>query len=168
MIKICNLIKFFNSAESEFLTNSKALFLQVTVSSLDMSAVKQKCRLSLNLSRELSVSETLPVKSQRHHGSGARDHYHHSKFEMTDITLSSELFLAPEMMYASLDLPARLAEVTRDLPDHLLKECFSNIIITGNFIISIVPTLSNNDCQFQGVTQGCKALTKDSQGTCES
>ena len=92
-----------------------------------MSAVKQKCRLSLNLPREHSVSETLHVKSQR-----AEDSYHAQKLEMTEISLSSELFLAPEMMFASLDLPARVAEATQDLPDHLLKECFSNILVTGN------------------------------------
>ena len=53
---------------------------------------------------------------------------------MTEITMSSELFLAPEMMYASLDLPERVAEATRDLPDHVLKECFSNILITGTYL----------------------------------
>jgi hypothetical protein len=50
---------------------------------------------------------------------------------MTEITMSSELFLAPEMMYTSLDLPERVAEATKDLPDPVLKECFSNILITG-------------------------------------
>lgn len=100
-------------------------FFQITVSSLDMAAVKQKCRISLNLSREQFVSETLPVKSQKSAGN------FHSKLEMTEISLSSELVIAPEMMYASLDLPSRVAEATKDLPDVVLKECFSNIIITG-------------------------------------
>ena len=126
---------------------SQCIFLpfQTTVSSLDTSAVKQKCRLSLNLNREnsdycrasmpsssssnattassaSSMSETLHIKSQRDS---------HRKLEMTEVTLSSELFLAPEMMYASLDLPGMVVECTRDLPDHVLKECFSNILITG-------------------------------------
>ena len=96
----------------------------ITVSSLDMSAIKQKCRLSLNLSREHSVSETLHVKSQ--------SDQNHQKFDVAEVTMSSELFIAPEMMYASLDLPARVAEATRDLADHVLKECFSNILITGD------------------------------------
>lgn len=112
----------------------------ITVSSLDNSAVKQKCRLSLNLNREQSVSETLHVKSQRENSSNPSmsGYYnnpyhmvHHQKLEMTEITMSSELFVAPEMMYALLDLPERVAEATRDLPDHVLKECFSNILITG-------------------------------------
>ena len=33
--------------------------------------------------------------------------------------------------YYFLDLPERVAAATRDLPDHVLKECFSNILITG-------------------------------------
>ena len=32
---------------------------------MDNSAVKQKCRMSLNLPREQSVSETIHVKSKR-------------------------------------------------------------------------------------------------------
>jgi hypothetical protein len=43
------------------------------------------------------------------------------------------LFQAPEMMYASLDLPGMVQEATKDLPDHLIKDCFSNILVTGNF-----------------------------------
>ena len=38
---------------------------------------------------------------------------------------------APEMMYASLDLPGMVQEATKDLPDHLVKDCFSNILVTG-------------------------------------
>ena len=87
------------------------MIFQITVSSLDNSAVKQKCRLSLNLNREQSVSETLHVKSQRENsanfmGSGYYNNpyhmVHHQKLEMTEITMSSELFVAPEMMYALL------------------------------------------------------------------
>lgn len=40
-------------------------------------------------------------------------------------------FQAPEMMYASLDLPGMVQEATKDLPDHLVKDCFSNILVTG-------------------------------------
>ena len=112
------------------------LFFQTTVSSLDTSTVKSKCRLSLNLNRESSdycrpstssntsstLSETLHIKSQRDS---------HRKLELTEVTLSSELFLAPEMMYASLDLPGMVVECTKDLPDYVLKECFSNILLTG-------------------------------------
>ena len=73
---------------------------------MDNSAVKQKCRMSLNLPREQSVSETIHVKSKRNSenvDAGFYNPYHghpfHQKLEMTEITMSSELFLAPEMMY---------------------------------------------------------------------
>ena len=104
------------------------LSFQATVSSLDTSAVKQKCRLSLNLSREgdhrsgSSRSETLHIKSQRDS---------QRRLELTEVTLSSELYLAPEMMYGSLDLPGMVKEAVRDLPDSLLKDCFSHILLTG-------------------------------------
>lgn len=104
-----------------------------TVSSLDTLSVKQKCRLSLNIAREdqrpssgASKMETLHIKSQR-------DAARLSKLEPTEVTLSSELFLAPEMMYASLDLPAMVQEATRDLPDYLIKDCFSRIMLTGKY-----------------------------------
>ena len=109
-----------------------------TVSSLDTLSVKQKCRLSLNIAREdqrpssgASKMETLHIKSQR-------DAARLSKLEPTEVTLSSELFLAPEMMYASLDLPAMVQEATRDLPDYLIKDCFSRILLTGEYSISQV------------------------------
>ncbi|XP_071746572.1 actin, macronuclear isoform X1 [Lepeophtheirus salmonis] len=97
-----------------------------TISSLDTSTVKQKCRLSLNLSRENELKngkfETLHIKSQRDH---------HKRLEMTEVTLSSELYLAPEMMYASLNLPQMVSEAARDLPSNYVKDCFSNILISG-------------------------------------
>ena len=113
--------------------------MQTTVSSVDTSAVKSKCRISLNLDREnsdlscglksttmtnnvASGGEVIHIKSQRDT---------QRKLEVTEVTLSSELFLAPEMMYSSLELPAMIVEATKDLPDHALKECFSNILLTG-------------------------------------
>ena len=159
-----------------------------TVSSLDTSTVKQKCRLSLNPAREgltvppppsaYSSCSSSPSSDsagcfgqqrnfpfpcshpqQQHGGRHGRHHYQDGaagggwagmapgaatetlliktmqeaqrKLELTEVTLSSELLLAPEMMYGSLDLPSMVKEATRDLPDHLVKDCFSHIIITG-------------------------------------
>ena len=34
-------------------------------------------------------------------------------------------------MYASLGLPVMVKEATKDLSQHLIKDCFSNILITG-------------------------------------
>lgn len=106
-----------------------------TVSSLDSSTVKQKCRLSLHLGREEArnrsmLPETLQVRSQRGRGRGsnqARD----GGLEFTEINLTHELYLAPEMMYASMDLAGLVVEATKDLPPHLLKDCFSNILVQG-------------------------------------
>lgn len=110
-----------------------------TVSSLDARSVKQKCRLSLNLTREEHRggprTETLQVKAQRGRsgamrgGSGVSSG--EGRLEYTEVNLSSELYLAPEMMYASLDLVGMVVEATRDLPTHSLKDCFSHILVQG-------------------------------------
>ena len=64
---------------------------------------------------------------------------------MTEVQFSSELFMAPEMMYCSLELPSMVEECTKELPDHILKECFSNILITGMYADIIH---SNHFCKF--------------------
>jgi len=112
-----------------------------TVSSLDTTDVKEKCRLSLNLMREeqrhtTHRAETLRVKSQGRSGSRGGGGAQYSQAvggrpEYSEIQLSSELYLAPEMMYASLDLASMLVDATRDLPAQFIKDCFSNILMTG-------------------------------------
>ena len=49
-----------------------------------------------------------------------------ARLEYTEVSLSSELYLAPEMMYASLDLVTMIVEATQDLPSHYIKDCFSH------------------------------------------
>ena len=111
-----------------------------TISSLDSRSVKQQCRLSLHLGREEARSrsmlpETLHVRSHRGRGRGAYygvgGHRDGGAQEFTEVNLSHELYLAPEMMYASLDLAGLVVEATKDLPSHLLKDCFSNILVQG-------------------------------------
>ena len=105
---------------------------QATISTFDTSAVKQKCRLSLNLAREgrpKPSSMEMAPGSDRTNGSPtttAIDGYH-----ATDETL--HIRSPPEMMYASLGLPVMVKEATKDLPQQLVKDCFSNILITGTF-----------------------------------
>lgn len=114
-----------------------------TASCLDASQVKQRCRLSLNLSREehrASRIETLHVKSMRGRGhwrSGAHPASSEARLEYTEVSLSSELYLAPEMMYASLDLVTMIVEATQDLPSHYIKDCFSHILIQGLYFFTI-------------------------------
>jgi len=110
-----------------------------TVSSLDTTDVKEKCRLSLNLIREETRAsfhrpETFRVKSQsrlRRGGVHSSMSWSAVKSEYSEIQLSSELYLAPEMMYSSLDLPDMIAKATQDLPHTFVKDCFSNILVTG-------------------------------------
>ena len=146
-----------------------------TVSSLDTLSVKQKCRLSLNIAREdqrpssgASKTETLHIKSQR-------DAARLSKLEPTEVTLSSELFLAPEMMYASLDLPAMVQEATRDLPDYLVKDCFSRILLTGEYPVLFAVESSSDltlASSFQAATPTCRASPTGypaiSESSCQS
>ena len=92
--------------------------------------MKQKCRLSLNLAREnekVQPGHSLHIRGQPHSSSSVRS----GRLEQLEVTLSSELYLAPEMMYASLDLPGMVTEATKDLERHLIKDCFSHILITG-------------------------------------
>ena len=118
-----------------------------TTSSLDASHVKQRCRLSLNISREEQQSrtprtETLHLKSMRggrggYSGGGGyvKSTASEGRSEYTEINLSSELYLAPEMMYASLDLVGMVVEATQDLPPQYVKDCFSHILVQGNYHI---------------------------------
>jgi len=126
-----------------------------TVSSLDASHVKARCRLSLNIQREEARpgparTETLHVKSVRGRG-GLRGAPGpglglDSRLEYTEINLSSELYLAPEMMYASLDLVNMIVDSTEDLPAQYLKDCFSHILIQGGNtdLQGFVPRLSSD------------------------
>ncbi len=56
---------------------------------------------------------------------------HFARSSKVNIIVYLYFFQAPEMMYASLDLPGMVQEATKDLPDHLVKDCFSNILVTG-------------------------------------
>lgn len=134
-----------------------------TTSSLDASHVKQRCRLSLNISREehrTPRTETLHVKSMRggrgghpHLRSAHATHAGHvgiagaeARLEYTEVNLSSELYLAPEMMYASLDLVGMIVDAAQDLPAQYLKDCFSHILIQGGNtdLQGFVPRLSSD------------------------
>ena len=110
--------------------------------------------VSLNIQREEGRqgpprTETLHVKSVRSRA-GLRGAPGHglgldSRLECTEINLSSELYLAPEMMYASLDLVNMIVDSTTDLPAQYLKDCFSHILIQGNrttlpFTVNIIHT----------------------------
>lgn len=47
------------------------------------------------------------------------------------VSLGSELYIAPEMMYISLGLPEVIKEVTSGLPEDIMHDCLSHILLTG-------------------------------------
>lgn len=69
------------------------------------------------------------------------------------------------MMYASLDLPGMVQEATKDLPDHLVKDCFSNILVTGkknqqftHFLYTVDFNLLFNKVDIESATYYQRAL----------
>lgn len=104
-------------------------------------------------------TETLHIRAQRGEGGrlrgggggGASGHYASqsggsNRLDVSEVTLSSELYLAPEMMYVSLDLPNMIVEATRDLPQEYVKDCFSHILLTGGNtdLQGFIPRLSSD------------------------
>lgn len=47
------------------------------------------------------------------------------------VSLGSELYQAPETMYASLRLPQIIKDVTEGLPEDIINDCLSHILLTG-------------------------------------
>lgn len=54
---------------------------------------------------------------------------HESVYER--VSLGSELYIAPEMMYISLGLPEVIKEVTSGLSEDTMHDCLSHILLTG-------------------------------------
>lgn len=50
---------------------------------------------------------------------------------MQKVSLGSELYTAPELMYASMNLPFVVKEVTKGLPEEIKEDCLSRILLTG-------------------------------------
>ena len=69
---------------------------------MDNSAVKQKCRMSLNLPREQSVSETIHVKSKRNSenvDAGFYNPYHGKKFSKNQKKINDFFFFSKIKIY---------------------------------------------------------------------
>lgn len=47
------------------------------------------------------------------------------------VSLGPELYIAPEVMYVHLGLPQVIKEVTEGLPDDIMQDCLSHILLTG-------------------------------------
>ncbi|KAK7864199.1 hypothetical protein R5R35_004110 [Gryllus longicercus] len=101
-------------------------YTEIPISYLDTMTVKKKCRLSYNF-----------VKEQQQRGPSRREDINLRVDSYADykqywrVSLGEELFLAPEVMYASLDLPQIIKDITEGLPDQTIKSCLGHILITG-------------------------------------
>lgn len=47
------------------------------------------------------------------------------------VSLGPELYIAPELMYNALELPQIIKEVTLGLPEDIMQDCLSHILLTG-------------------------------------
>ncbi|XP_046491430.1 actin-related protein 2-like [Neodiprion pinetum] len=99
---------------------------QIPVSYLDTMAVKERCRLSYNIENE----ERKRGPTRREHINLRVDSYADYK-QFWRVSLGSELYIAPEMMYVSLGLPEVIKEVTMGLSEELTQDCLSHILLTG-------------------------------------
>ncbi|XP_067000649.2 uncharacterized protein [Anabrus simplex] len=101
-------------------------YAEIPVSYLDTLAVKEKCRLSYNFANE----ERRRGPARREHINLRVDSYADYK-QFWRVSLGEELYLAPELMYASLDLPHLIKDVVLGLPEPIQRDCLSHILITG-------------------------------------
>ncbi|XP_034934488.1 uncharacterized protein [Chelonus insularis] len=101
-------------------------FHQIPISHLDTMAVKERCRLSYNIEHE----ELRKGATKREHINLRVDSYSEYK-QFWKISLGPELYIAPEMMYISLGLPQVIKEVTMGLPEEIMHDCLSHILLTG-------------------------------------
>ncbi|XP_043280098.1 uncharacterized protein [Venturia canescens] len=100
---------------------------QIPISHLDTMAVKERCRLSYNIEHE-ELRRGAPTK--REHINLRVDSYADYK-QFWKVSLGSELYVAPEMMYISLGLPQIIKDVTNGLSEDTMHDCLSNILLTG-------------------------------------
>lgn len=112
---------------------------QIPLLCLDSLAVKEKCRLSYNIKNEKreggqKIEEYINLKVNGYTELKKFEHIT-SKEQIEPIyqkvSLGSELYIAPEMMYVSLGLPKVIKEVTSGLSEDTMHDCLSHIMLTG-------------------------------------
>ena len=54
-----------------------------------------------------------------------------SELLLQKVSLGSELYTAPELMYVSMDLPQVVKEVIEGLSEEIREDCLSRILLTG-------------------------------------
>ncbi|KAK2578044.1 hypothetical protein KPH14_008461 [Odynerus spinipes] len=112
---------------------------QIPISYLDTLAVKERCRLSYNIRNEErgGAQKTLEHINLRIESYADNKQFWHFMFEEQNeprfqrVSLGSELYIAPEMMYISLGLPEVIKDVTSGLSEDIMHDCLSHILLTG-------------------------------------
>lgn len=101
----------------------KGFLDNVSLTSLDASRVKLSCFLSYNIAaeekRETSRKQKIFVRCTRNS-------------QLQKLEMGSELYLAPEIMYAEMNLPNMIKKVISGLDENLAKEALSHLLLTGN------------------------------------
>ncbi|XP_014223846.1 uncharacterized protein LOC106650389 [Trichogramma pretiosum] len=109
---------------------------EIPISYLDSPTVKERCRLLLDMqdgefhNRYDKFSKGGQSKPDKVDIDIRVDTYANCKRDWR-VTLGSELYTAPELMYVSMNLPEAVKEVTKGLPEIVKKECLSHILLTG-------------------------------------
>ncbi|XP_051165738.1 uncharacterized protein LOC127284381 [Leptopilina boulardi] len=109
---------------------------QIPISFLDYMAVKEKCKLNYrNETEERKFKDDKKMKDsdrkmKKENIKFKVDTYADYK-QLWRVSLGEELFVAPEMMYVSLNLPQVIKEVTSGLSEEVLQDCLSHILLTG-------------------------------------
>ncbi|XP_043527377.1 uncharacterized protein LOC122537838 [Frieseomelitta varia] len=98
----------------------------IPISYLDTLPIKERCRLSYNIKNEekrvgQKTGECIKVR--------VRSYADNKQF--LRVSLGSELYIAPEMMYINLGLPQVIKDVTSGLSEDILHDCLSHILLTG-------------------------------------
>ncbi|XP_066599230.1 uncharacterized protein [Prorops nasuta] len=98
---------------------------QIPISYLDTLAVKERCRLSYNNNENKAEHQ----KSREHIHFRVDSYADYKQF--WKVSLGSEVYIAPELMYTSLRLPEVIKDVTLGLPKEITQDCLSHILLTG-------------------------------------
>lgn len=97
----------------------------VSLSSLDSSSVKASCHLSYNIAaedrRRTTAKRDIFVRYKSARGSPILEKH----------SLGPELYLAPELMYASLGLPAMIKDLLEGLHPSVVRDVLAHVLLTG-------------------------------------
>uniref|UniRef100_A0A2R5LFN8 Putative actin-like protein 13e n=1 Tax=Ornithodoros turicata TaxID=34597 RepID=A0A2R5LFN8_9ACAR len=97
----------------------------VSLSSLDSSSVKASCRLAYNITHEerckVAAKRDIFVRYKSTKGSPILEKH----------SLGPELYLAPELMYASLGLPDMIKSLLEGLHPGVVRDLLGHVLLTG-------------------------------------